>query len=129
MATPRRWDWTNGHVQRETGTDSLHVERTVTFKSGTREWRLKFMFPRHIYEAVGEAHREKCRVFCQDLFEKMYLVALVAGEKNAAQICLEETLRTYVDNLYRGFVHVQIAAGNKKWLVPATVQSNVLEEN
>jgi hypothetical protein len=129
MATPRRWDWTNGHVQRETGTDSLHVERVVVFRSGYREWTLKFMLPKHIYEAVGEPYREQCRIFCQDLFEKMLLVALVAEEKNAVQICLEEALRTYIENLYRGFVKVQLKAGNKKWLVPATIQKNVLEEN
>jgi hypothetical protein len=129
MATPRRWDWTNGHVQRETGTDSLHVDRSVVFRSGFREWRLKFQFPKHIYEAIGEAHRERCRIFCQDLFEKMLLVALIAKEPNAEQICLEEALRTYIENLYRGFVKVQTAKGNKKWLVPSTIQRNVLEEN
>ena len=116
-------------MQRETGTDSLHVEREVVFRSAYREWKLKFKFPQHIYDAVGEAHRERCRIFCQSLFEKMLFIALTAGEKNAYQICLEEALRTYIENLYRGFVKVQIAAGNKKWLVPSTIQRNVLEEN
>lgn len=129
MSTPRKWDWTNGHVMRETGTESLHVERAVVFRAGSGEWRLSFMFPKHIYEAVGGAWRERCRIFCQDLFEKMLMVAIIAGEKNAVQICLEEALRTYIENLYRGFVKVQTMAGNKKWLVPSTVQENVLEEN
>lgn len=128
MGTPRKWDWSHGHVQRETGTDSLHVERAVVFRSGLREWRLRFQFPKHIYDAIGEAHRERTRLFCQELFQKMLVVALVAGEKNAYQICLEEALRTYIENLYRGFVKVQIAGGNKKWLVPSTIQRNVLEE-
>jgi hypothetical protein len=129
VATPKAWDWTNGHVQRETGTDSLHVEREVVFLSGTRVWRLRFQIPQQIYDAVDSGTREKCRLFCQELFEKMLLIALVAGEKNAYQICLEEALRTYIENLYRGFVKRQIKVGNKKWLVPSTIQKNVLEEN
>jgi hypothetical protein len=129
VSTPRKWDWTNGHVQRETGTDSFHVERFVTFRSGVREFRLGFMVPQHIYATVGDAFREQCRIFTQDLFEKMLLLALVSEVPNAVQICLEEALRTYIENLYRGFVKHQIDAGNKKWLVPASIQKNVLEEN
>jgi hypothetical protein len=129
MATPKAWDWTNGHVQRETGTDSLHVERCVVFTSGMHVWRLRFNIPKAIYDALDIGTLDKCRTFCQELFEKMLLVALVAGEKNAYQICLEEALRTYIENLYRGFVRLQIKSGNKKWLVPGTIQRNVLEEN
>jgi hypothetical protein len=129
MASPKPWDWTNGHVQRETGTDSLHCDCAVTFSSGLREWRLRFRFPLHIYNALGASERERCRAYCQALFERMYLIALLAGERDAARICLEEALRTYIDNLYRGFVRMQIQAGNKKWLVPGTIQKNVLEEN
>lgn len=129
MATPRQWDWTNGHVNRETGTDSLHIDCSVIFRSSMREWRLNFRFPKHIYDAVNAAEREECRSYCQQLFEKMLLVAIVAGERDAERICLEEALRTYIDRIYRAFVGLQIKAGNKKWLVPGTIQPNVLEEN
>lgn len=129
MSTPRKWDWSHGHVQRETGTESEHVTRTVVFRNPPlEEYRLNFICPRYIYETLGESERERCRVFCEDLFRKMLLVARIAGERNALQICLEEALRTYIDNLYRGFVRIQIKAGNKKWLVPSTIQANVLEE-
>ena len=130
MATPKAYDWTHGHVQRETGTDSVHVERELALHSTHgRVLRVKFQVPAHIYRNVNSAERERIRFDCEELFRKMLFVATIAQVPGAEQICLEETLRTYIDRIYRAFVNVQWAAGNKKWLVPATIQKNVLEEN
>lgn len=130
MATPKAFDWTHGHVQRETGTDSLHVERELYLHSTRgRLLRVKFQIPAHIYRTVNSAEQERWRLHVEDLFQRMLFLATVSGVENAEQICVEETLRTYLDLLYRAFVKTQWDAGNKKWLVPATIQKNVLEEN
>lgn len=135
MATPRKFDWTHGHVQRETGTDSLHIDRTLVLfapmlgGSGLTEYRIAYQMPRAIYDAVGEAERERVRIHCQDLFQKMLGLALLLGESNALQICLEESLRTFLNHVYSQFSNTQLKAGNKKWLVPATIQERVYEEN
>lgn len=129
MATPKQWDWTNGHVQRETGTDSPHVQRTVVFRDHQREYKIDFQIPAHIYRQLSDGDRERARLECDDLFRKMLLVAKISKVRNAEQVCLEEALRTYLDRLYRTFVSLQWNAGNKKWLVPRSIQSNVLEEN
>lgn len=129
MSTPKAFDWTHGHVQRETGTDSFHVDRTVMFSDGAREYRMTFAIPAHIYRTLSDGERERERIYCDDLFRKMLFVAVIDQIPNALQICLDEALRTYLDRLYRRFVGLQWNAGNKKWLVPATIQNNVLEEN
>lgn len=138
MATPRAFDWTNGHVQRETGTDSVHIERELVLMCGrasndrgvvAQEFRIRYQIPRAIHEAVDSGMQERIRLACQDLFERMMVIALFANEPNALKICLDETVRTYLDNVYRAFAARQFLVGNKKWLVPATIQDRVLEEN
>ena len=129
MSSPRKFDWTHGHVQRETGTDSLHIERELVILSGLREWRIRFMAPAHIYWKLSEAEREEARLYVQDLFNKMLLLAKIGSVRDPERVCLEECLRTYVDRLYRSFVQLQWDAGNKKWLVPGSIQTRVLEEN
>jgi hypothetical protein len=135
MATPRKFDWTNGHVQRETGTDSPHIQRELVLfaprigGSGLTEWRVAYLIPRAIYDAVDSGKREEVRLHVQDLFQKMLGLALLMAEPNAAQICLEEALRTYLNHIYTRFWNVQVKTGNKKWLVPATIQERVFEEN
>lgn len=135
MASPRKFDWTNGHVQRETGTDSVHIVRELVLLSprlggsGLSEWRISYSIPRAIYEAVGSGIREQVRLHCQDLFQQMLGIALLLGEPNAVTICLEEALRTYLSHVYTHFSKLQLKTGNKKWLVPATIQERVFEEN
>ena len=137
MASPRKFDWTNGHVQRETGTDSFHIKRDLVLFCPTRnsrgigleEWRISYQMPQAIYDAVGEATREQVRLHCQDLFQQMLGIALLLGEPNAVTICLEEALRTYLSHVYTHFSKLQLKTGNKKWLVPATIQERVFEEN
>ena len=90
---------------------------------------MTFAIPAQIYKTLSDGERERERLYCDDLFRKMLVLALVDRIPNAVQICLEEALRTYLDRLYRRFVGLQFIAGNKKWLVPATIQNNVLEEN
>jgi hypothetical protein len=128
MASPRDFDWTHGHVQRETGTDSPHIERSLIIRMPGRDLDIRFQLPAHIYQRLSEAEREEARLYCEDLFGKMYFVARVAKVMRPEQVCIEETLRTYVDLLYRAFVKLQLSAGNKKWLVPASMQTRVLEE-
>lgn len=128
MATPRANDRTHGHMMRETGTESPHIERELLLRTGTREYRVRFLCPGHIYRMVNSADRERERLYCEDLFQKMLLLAKVGGIRDAERICLEETLRTFLDRIYRCFVKVQWNEGNKSWMVPSTIQKNVLEE-
>jgi hypothetical protein len=129
MATPKSFDRTHGHVQRETGTDAAHVEREVIFRADGRDWRLKYNIPAHIFGRLSDAEREEARTYCEDLFRNMLFYARLGNVQNPERVCLEETLRTYMDRLYRSFVRLQFNEGNKKWLVPASIQSNVYEEN
>ena len=135
MAMHEKFDRTNGHVDRETGTDSLHRDYAGIFHVGPQREQIIFSYrcPVRIYEAINSADREKIAELVSELYWKMLLNAVRLNIRNGAQIVHEECVRTYADNLYRTFVLIQkrqgTATGKLAWLVPDSMQEVGIEEN
>lgn len=133
MARREKFDWTDGHVDRETGTDSIHRTYRGRFVCGLEEYPFTFEAPVRVMDLIGRSDAEKVLALVNDLFIKMLAVAVGAGLPNAVQICFDEAKRTYISNLWRTFglkMVKQGTSGNTKlaWLVPASMQE-VVEEN
>jgi hypothetical protein len=135
MATHEKFDRTNGHVDRETGSDALHREYFGMFHVGPHREEIFFAYrcPVRIHDAINSADRDKIAELVSDLYFKMMVNAVRLNIQNGAQIVHEECIRTYVDNLYRTFVLIMkrqgTATGKLAWLVPNSMQEVGMEEN
>jgi hypothetical protein len=132
MARREKLDLTDGHVDRETGTDAPHRNYRGRFTCGSETYPFTFDAPVRVMDVIGKEDAEKILSLVNDLFVKMLVIAVPAGVHDAVQVCFDEAKRTYIANLWRTFQLKMVKEGTDyrklAWLVPSTMQE-VMEEN
>jgi hypothetical protein len=136
-ARPDSFDRTNGHTNRNTGTDAPHSEYTGFLHVdgeliGSREtYTFRFRAPVEIMNEITSEDADKVGMLVGDHYVKMVANAVVLGIDPG--IARAEAERTYVENIYRLYVLKQkrkgTSTGKLAWLVPASMQHGTIEEN
>src|SRR5258707_7622501 len=103
MARREKFDFTDGHVDRETGSDSIHQVYRGRFVCGREEYPFTFEAPVRVMDLIGQSDAEKILALVNELFIKMLAVAMSTNVINTGYGCFDGMERNYILNLSPGF--------------------------
>lgn len=107
-------------LQKETGSDSAHVDRCIAVTGMGRTFDLHFRMPRAIDDSLRAEDWDFCETQINAVATDMFVSFLMNGLP--IERALQLMQKRVVDALYRRFVNRQLEDGNKKWLVPDSMQ-------